>query len=89
MMPPCKIRVSNVILMLNRMRSRFAKPCKDTKIFVVRAKFFRFKKNFGSVKGGVLCKDARVGRKYAFSRLRFPTSKTRGKKIEKRNVQPT
>ena len=73
------------------MCSRFAKPCKDAKIFGMLAKVFSFTKNFGSVKGGVLCKDVCVGHKYAFSRLRFPTSKTRQKikNVEKHNVQPT
>ena len=46
MIHPCKIWVSNIILMLNAMRSRFAKPCKDAKIFVMHAKFFSCTKNF-------------------------------------------
>ena len=45
-----KSRVSNVVLMLNPVRSRFAKPCKDVKIFVIYAKFFGFTKNFGFAK---------------------------------------
>ena len=52
MIQPCKIRVSNIVLILNPMRSRFAKPCKDTKIFVMRAKFFVKTKNFGFAKVG-------------------------------------
>ena len=50
MIQPCRIRVSNIVLLLNRMRSGFAKPCKDVKIFVTRAKFFVFTKNFGFAK---------------------------------------
>ena len=61
------------------MRSPFAKPRKVAKIFGVRAKFFNFTKKFGFAKGGVLCKDTCGGHKYVFSRLRFPTSKTRQK----------
>ena len=34
------------------MRSLFAKPCKDAKIFVMRAKFFVKTKNFGFAKVG-------------------------------------
>ncbi len=52
MIQPCKIRVSNIVLILNPMRSRFAKPCKGTKIFVMRAKFFVKTKNFGFAKVG-------------------------------------
>ena len=52
MIKPCKIKVSNVVLILNPMRSRCAKPCKDAKIFVTRAKFFVKTKNFGFAKVG-------------------------------------
>ena len=50
MIHPCEISVSDIILILNRMRSGLAKPCKDAKIFVVLAKFFSFTKNFGFAK---------------------------------------
>ena len=50
MMKPCKIKVSNIVLLLNPMRFHFAKPCKDAKIFVMRAKFFVKTKNFGFAK---------------------------------------
>ena len=50
MIQPCKIRVSNILLILNPMRARFAKPCKDAKIFVMLAKIFGFTKNFSFAK---------------------------------------
>ncbi len=43
--------------MRNRMRSGFAKPCKDAKIFVVLAKVFGFTKNFGFAKVSVYLEE--------------------------------
>ena len=47
MIQPCKISDFNIVLILNPIRSLFAKLCKDTKIFVRLANFFAFTKNFG------------------------------------------
>ena len=45
-----KSRVYSIVWTRNPTRSRFAKPCKDAKIFVMLAKFFSFTKNFGFAK---------------------------------------